>query len=266
MPRCGRKYQKSNTNVYHIILRSINQQEIFYDDVDKSKFLKLLKDAKEKYQYDLYAYVLMDNHVHLLIVDKEDNLSKMMQSIATSYAIYFNKRYKRIGHVFYNRFKSKQINTLPYLINLIRYIHFNPEKAEICSYSKYIWSSYQSYFGKRKLIDLGQVLTIIGMNKKEFKDFHEKYRKSKGFILEEFEMQKFHLDDIKAVQIIKKELNIDNLISIQNLKPQKRDEIIAKIAKIDGIDKKQIARILGMNERMVYRAVKREKENQNKID
>ena len=68
------------------------------------------------------------------------------------------------------------------------------------------------------------------------------------------------------VKIMKKELNIDNLISIQNLKPQKRDEIIAKIAKIDGIDKKQIARILGMNERMVYRAVKREKENRRKID
>ena len=93
MPRYAREYQKSYSNVYHVILRSINQQEIFYDNADRSKFLKSLKESKEKYQYDLYAYVLMDNHVHLLIMDKGDNLSKIVQSLATSYALYFNKKY-----------------------------------------------------------------------------------------------------------------------------------------------------------------------------
>ena len=79
MPRYARDYQRSNTNVYHIILRSINQQEIFYDNTDRSKFIQSLKNTKEKYQYNLYAYVLMDNHVHLLIRDNQNNLSKIIQ-------------------------------------------------------------------------------------------------------------------------------------------------------------------------------------------
>lgn len=70
MPRYAREYQRSSTNIYHVILRSINQQEIFYDNADRIKFLKSLTKTKERYEYDLYAYVLMDNHVHLLIGDK----------------------------------------------------------------------------------------------------------------------------------------------------------------------------------------------------
>lgn len=82
MPRNCRENQKSYTGVYHVILRSINQQEIFYDNADRSKFLKCLRETKEKYHYDLYAYVLMNNHVHLVIMDKEDKLSKIIQSLA----------------------------------------------------------------------------------------------------------------------------------------------------------------------------------------
>lgn len=146
MPRNSRENQKSYTNVYHVILRSINQQELFYDNIDRSKFLQCLKITKEKYQYDLYAYILMNNHVHLLIKDGKDNLSKIMQSIATSYAMYFNKKYCRIGHVFYNRFKSKKIESLPYFSNVIRYIHFNCEKAGLCEFDKFYWSSYHEFF------------------------------------------------------------------------------------------------------------------------
>ena len=145
MPRSCRENQKSYTGVYHVILRGINQQEIFYDNTDRRKFLKCIKETKEKYYYDLYAYVLMHNHVHLVIMDKEDKLSKVIQSLAISYALYFNKKYNRIGHVFYNRFKSKYVENLPYLLNIIRYIHFNPEKSGICQYSKYYWSSYHEY-------------------------------------------------------------------------------------------------------------------------
>lgn len=257
MPRYARTYQKFNTKTYHIILRSINQQEIFYDDTDRRKFLKSLENTKENYQYDLYAYVLMNNHVHLLIMDKEDNLSKIVQSLATSYALYFNKKYDRIGHVFYNRFKSKCVDTLPYFINLVRYIHFNPEKAGICEYCNYNWSSYKDYLKNQKLVDANKVLKMVQMNQDTFKSFHEKYKSEKSFILEEFEMEKTHVDDETAIKMIKQLLNINNLISIQNLKAQKRDEIIAKIAKIKTIEKKQLARILGINIRMIYRAIRK---------
>lgn len=259
MSRIKREYQKFDTKVYHIILRSINQQEIFYDNADRRKFIKALKETKEKYQYDLYAYVLMDNHIHLLLMDREDNLSKIVQSLATSYALYFNKKYERIGHVFYNRFKSKYVDTLSYLINLIRYIHFNPEKAGICQYSRYGWSSYAEYFNNNGLVDSNKVLKMAEMDKQDFKDFHEEYKKVNGFIKDDFEMNRVHFDDEEAIRIIKETFKIDNLVSIQNMKPKERYETIAKIAEIEEIERKQLARILGVSERMIYRAI-----NQNK--
>lgn len=255
MPRNSRKNQKSYTQVYHVILRSINQQEIFYDNTDRSKFLKCLKETKERYNYDVYAYVLMNNHIHLLIKEREDNLSKIIQSLAISYALYFNKKYNRIGHVFYNRFKSKYVENLPYLLNIIRYIHFNPEKAGICEYSKFYWSSYNDYFKSNSIVDSTAIFKMTEMNIKSFQSFHEEYRKIKGFEEDDFEMENIKLDDETAIQRIKEMLNIDNLVYIQNLKPQKRDEIIMQISKIDGIERKQLARLLGLNERTVYRAI-----------
>lgn len=264
MPRYAREYQKSYSNVYHVILRSINQQEIFYDNADRSKFLKSLKESKEKYQYDLYAYVLMDNHVHLLIMDKGDNLSKIVQSLATSYALYFNKKYERIGHVFYNRFKSKQIETLPYFLNLVRYIHFNPEKAGICGYSEYNWSSYQGYYRISEFVDSSKVLKMAEMDSEDFKDFHEEYRKMKKFIVDEFELENTKLNDEIAIQMVKEALKVENLVLVQNLNVKSRNEKIAQAAKIEGIERKQLARILGVSERLIYRAVKSSKRDTEK--
>ncbi len=193
MPRNCRENQKSYTGIYHVILRSINQQEIFYDDIDRRKFLK---ETKEKYHYDLYAYVLMHNHVHLVIMDKEDKLSKIIQSLAISYALYFNKKYNRIGHVFYNRFKSKYIENLPYLLNVIRYIHFNPEKAGICQDSKSYWSSYHEYFHFSKLVETDNVLKMAGMNKKDFEIFHIEYEKIKGYEKCRTKRQMSHLTNV----------------------------------------------------------------------
>ncbi|MCI9087471.1 MAG: transposase [Clostridia bacterium] len=259
MPRNSRENQKSYTNIYHVILRSINQQEIFYDNIDRSKFLNCLKVTKEKYQYDLYSYILMNNHVHLLIMDKENNLSKIIQSLATSYAMYFNKKYQRIGHVFYNRFKSKKIESLPYLLNVIRYIHFNCEKAKMCEFDKFYWSSYHEFFRSATLVNSAKLLKMIEMNQNEFKFFHEGYRRLKGFEKDNFEMEETILDDESAIQKIKEMLKIDNLVDIQKFNNKKRDEIISEIAKIEGIKKNQIARILGVSERLIYRAIEKNK-------
>lgn len=267
MPRNCRKNQKSYTGVYHIILRSINQQEIFYDNTDRKKFLKCLKETKEKYHYDLYAYVLMHNHIHLVIMDKENRLSKIIQSMAISYALYFNKKYNRIGHVFYNRFKSKYVENLPYLLNIIRYIHFNPEKAGICEYSKFYWSSYHNYRQFSGLVDTEKVLKMAEMNAKDFEKFHIEYEKIKGFEKDDFESENIRLSDEQAIKEIKRKLNIDNLIAIQNKETDKRDEMITQIAVIAGIERKQLARILGVNERTIYRAIKRQStQKMNKYD
>lgn len=259
MPRNSRKNQRAYSNVYHLILRSINQQEIFYDNADRTKFLRCLKVTKEKYHYDLYSYILMNNHIHLLIMDKESNLSKIIQSLATSYAMYFNKKYNRIGHVFYNRFKSKYVESLPYFLNIVRYIHFNCEKANMCQFDKFYWSSYHEFFGIATLADTAKVFKMTEMSQREFQFFHEEYRRIKGFEKDNFELEEISLNDELAIQKIKETFKIDNLVDIQNFNTKKRDEIISKIAKIEGIKKNQIARILGVSERLIYRAVEKNK-------
>lgn len=90
MPRVARKI--SSTKVYHIILRGNDRQDIFLDEQDYYKFLKIVKILKEKYQYDIFTYCLMSNHVHLVVYDKNMQLSKIIQSMEISYASYFAKK------------------------------------------------------------------------------------------------------------------------------------------------------------------------------
>ena len=128
MPRISRNENKTITNTYHIIARGINKQDIFLESADKDNFCRMIKRTKEKFKFNLYAFALMNNHFHLAICDEEDQMSKIMHRICTIYAMYFNNKYERTGHVFQNRFKNICVDTESYLLNLVRYIHKNPEK------------------------------------------------------------------------------------------------------------------------------------------
>ena len=132
-------------NLYHVIIRGINKQDIFIDDQDKRKFIKEVFLAKEKFEFKLYAYVIMPNHVHLVIKEKQIDISKIMHRIQLAYSEYLNIKYSRVGHVFQGRFYSKNIENEEYLKSVIRYIHFNPDKAGIIRYDQYQWSSYKNY-------------------------------------------------------------------------------------------------------------------------
>ena len=174
MPRIARDY--SEIKVYHITIRGIDKQYIFFEDKDKEKFIEIIKNTKEKYNYELYAYCLMDNHVHLVIYDREEKISRIMQSIEISYVFYFNKKYERIGHLFQNRFFSKKVENREYLKMLCRYIHQNPLNAGMAKTEEYKWSSYQSYIRSNKLVDTELLLSVFSKNiqeaKKEFIKFH----------------------------------------------------------------------------------------------
>lgn len=98
MPRTSRKISK--TKVYHVIFRGNDKQDIFFDNQDYRKFIKEIRKTKEKYQNEILAYCLMSNHVHLIVFDKNDNLSKSMQSLAVAYSSYFSKKYNKVGHLF----------------------------------------------------------------------------------------------------------------------------------------------------------------------
>ena len=248
IPRSPRK--KSNTNVYHIIIRGINKQDIFLDKQDFRKFLKEIKRTKEVYQYELYAYAIMPNHVHFIIHDLNDSLSKAMQSLNISYTIYFNKKYERVGHLLQNRFKSKIIEEQSYLKNVLRYIHKNPENAGIRE--NYPWISYHEYIlNKSELIDKEIIMDIFNNNIENFKIFHQNYNKNQD-IVEDYEMIN-KIDDEEAIKIMKEISKEDNLMKIQNYDVNKKYEIIGRFIRIEGIKKVQIARILGINRKTIER-------------
>ena len=120
MPRKAREISKTKT--YHIMLRGNDKQDIFFEEQDYKKFINEISNTKQKYKYELFAYCLMTNHVHMVIFDRNDNISKAIQSLAVSYSSYFSKKYDKVGHLFQNRFFSKSVETREYLIQLCRYI------------------------------------------------------------------------------------------------------------------------------------------------
>jgi len=254
MPRMAR--EKSSTKVYHIILRGNAKQDIFLAKQDYSKFIKEICNTKEKYQYELYVYCLMTNHVHLILYDKNEQLSKALQSLAISYSSYWNRKYERTGHLFQNRFLSKRVETIEYLKNLSRYIHQNPYKAGIAKMEEYEWSSYQEYIKEEKIINGKQILEIFNKNKREFIEYHEaNIQKDNLEDFMEYEMID-KLNDEQAMKYIKTMLGVENIQELINYNVKKRNEYLRKLKKIKGISNAQIARIIGISAKMVERARK----------
>lgn len=167
MPRQAR--QRSNTDIYHVILRGIDRMAIFYTDDDRQMFLNFLKMQISDH-FKIYCYCLMDNHVHLLL--KSESLSSEMHHLASLYAMRFNRKYERCGYLFQNRFQSENVENESYLLNCFRYILRNPVKAGMCPKpSAYRWSSYQAYFTHKDLgVDTG-FLDLFFQSKEDFEEF-----------------------------------------------------------------------------------------------
>jgi len=138
------------------------------DDEDKKKYLSLVKKYKEIYKIKIYGYCLMDNHSHFLIDANGADISKVMHSINFSYAMYYNRKYKREGHLFKDRFKSKIVENDRYLKTVSLYVHNNP--TDISEYKdcpeKYSFSSLGIVLGKKrdffKLVDYRFVMSLFG--------------------------------------------------------------------------------------------------------
>jgi len=133
---------------YHIVNRGVEQRVVYNDHADFTHFLELLCSGCQLYNVQLHGYVLMHNHYHLLIETKDENLSRFMKHLNASYAIYFNKKYKRSGHLWQGRFKSWYVTNEAYLYTLIGYIENNPIKAHMVQkLGEYPYSSYNTLVG-----------------------------------------------------------------------------------------------------------------------
>ncbi len=164
--------------IYHVMSRGVGRGKIFLGDEDYIRFIAYLEKAVEKFNIEMYAFVLMTNHYHLLLRTTEPNISKVMQWIQTAYSIYYNRKHNRSGHLFQGRFKGVLVEDETYWMKLSLYIHLNPVRAGIVEdVSKFIWSSYHDYINfakKNNWLDSDAVLKEYGINKKESK---KEYRK-----------------------------------------------------------------------------------------
>jgi len=149
---------------YHVITRGNQRQRVFKDRDDYKRYLTILADYKVRYDYVLYAYVLMSNHVHLLIETKEKPLSKILQGINQSYTVYFNKRYRMVGHLFQGRYKAILCEKDAYLLSLVKYIHLNPMRARVVKrFEEYPWSSHRCYIKRLRGEGVADTAPVLRM-------------------------------------------------------------------------------------------------------
>ncbi|QTN00408.1 transposase [Sediminibacillus dalangtanensis] len=131
---------------YHITARGNRKEALFKEEEDFHRYLETLQSVKRKHPFVLHAYCLMPNHIHLLVEVTDQPPSTFMKILHMKYAIYFNKKYDLVGHVFQGRFHAHYITSIQYFLHVSRYIHLNPCAAKICAIpEEYRWSSYHEY-------------------------------------------------------------------------------------------------------------------------
>tara|TARA_B100000315_G_scaffold33208_1_gene27881 strand:+ start:376 stop:1365 length:990 start_codon:yes stop_codon:yes gene_type:complete len=171
----------------HITSRGNERKEIFKDDKDRRKFLETLSQSREIYNIEVFSYVLMKNHFHLLIKTPLGNLSMFMRHFNITYTSYFNRRHKRVGHLYQGRYKSMVIDSEEYLSVVSRYIHLNPVRVktirkksieEKINYLKnYKWSSFPGFIGRKKMEELVNYEPVLldfgGVNAGGRKEYQE---------------------------------------------------------------------------------------------
>jgi len=157
--------------LHHVIGRGIERKKIFYSDTDRSDFIERLANLVEEGAMDVYAWVLMPNHYHILCKTRNRPLSSSMRKILTGYVVNFNRRYRRYGHLFQNRYKSIVCQQDRYLKELVRYIHLNLLRAGLVKDVKELslnpWSGHSALMGKvkRQWQDTDSVLSIFGQDR-----------------------------------------------------------------------------------------------------
>ena len=229
---------------YHVIARGNQRQKVFKDRYDFLKYIEILLSYKRRYHCYLYCYVLMNNHIHLLIETREIPLSKILQGVSQSYTMYFNRRYKTVGHLFQGRYKAILCDRDEYLLTLVKYIHLNPVRAKVVKTpNEYEWSSHHNYAkqnSKCDLIDTDQVLRMFSEDKTAARKLYRTYM-GDGISIKKEDIYRT-IDQ----RILGREEFIDKVIDKYEgeLVKEKREYTLAEIAKgiekLTGVSLKQI--------------------------
>lgn len=158
---------------YHITQRGNYRQDVFEDDEDRVSYLSWINDYSKKYKLSIVAYCLMDNHVHFIVIPRDDfSLAKVFSISHMRYSQYFNKKKKASGHLWQGRFYSCVMDD-DYLVTSLRYVERNPVRAGIVRKPwQWKWSSAGEHVGQRKgIIDIEKITTLIDTSHEEWKGY-----------------------------------------------------------------------------------------------
>lgn len=243
----GRKPRiEFNGALYHVIQRGNNKEYIFKNNEHKKYFINKLNEFKTTLNFEVYGYVIMDNHYHLVIRSRDVHISAIMHRINNDFSKYYNISNKRTGHVFQERYKGYLVKDDAYLLSLLRYVHQNPVKAKMCkNLSDYYWSSDSSYRRnfQCQLVDIDFVLNIFSLERKVAINEYIKFMDSNE--LEDstiFESADMIIEDKNAsVQIEIERQSLDDILYnavnnseelFQNIKSGSRKRILSEYKKM----------------------------------
>ncbi len=235
--------QLSSTDTYHVVIRGADHQLLFEEKKDYQKYLEILQLYEAECQFELYAYCLMPNHIHLLIHSPVTSLGSVFRHVSTTYSSWFNAKYNRTGYLQEGRYFSEPVETEKYLFTVLRYIHQNPIKAglETVPGETYPWNSFCDYIsGINDIVNIEYILQFLG-GLESFRSLHQ-------IIVEEecldINTLRKRLPDDVARDIIRTECNCETVSDFQKLTLLERNNNIILLRK-KGLSIRQINRLTG---------------------
>ena len=243
-----RARNKSESGIYHVMLRGINQQVIFEEDEDFEKFLSVLNDCKEVSGFKLFAYCLLGNHVHLLLKVGKEELDQIFKRIGVRYVYWYNFKYGRTGHLFQDRFRSEPVDDERYFIAVLKYILRNPVKAQLCEKAEeYRWSSSSEYIAGQGITDTAFVLNMFGESSDTaVKAFMKWLGEGDDNTKVKMPSENGRLPDREAQRLIRQISGIKDTAALQKMEAKKRDSLIRQL-KESGLSIRQISRLTGVS-------------------
>ena len=249
MPRTSRR--RSESDIYHVMIRGINQVQLFYDDEDRGAFLDRLERYKRECGFALYAWCLMGNHVHLLLKVDFGALSAVMKRLQLSYSSYYDRKYDRSGYLFQDRFRSKPVDGDAYFLAALRYIHRNPLEA---GGKVDDWTSYNEYVQAPSIADTDFALMMLADGESPavgaFRELVEGDREpglSCGF---EGSRRR---SDAEAKEAICRLAGVDHCQQLCDMERESQRYVLGRL-RASGLSIRQIARLTGLNRNTVERA------------